>query len=64
MKRGAELRTIPNASKPMDGYELALCLIRLSEVLLNLLKHLHPSDEVMVSAMRHAEYTAFHVALR
>jgi hypothetical protein len=48
----------------MDGYELALILIRLGEVLLNLLKNIHSTDEVPIPDMWHNEYTAFHVGLR
>ena len=48
----------------MEGYELTLSLIRLGEVLLNLLKNLHSSDEVTVPDMRYAEYTTLHVGLR
>jgi hypothetical protein len=64
VKRRVELRGIPNAPKPIEGYELTLSLIRLGEVLLNLLKNLHSSDEVPVPDMRHAEYTTLHVGLR
>jgi hypothetical protein len=55
---------IPNASEAIDGYEWALSLIRLGEMLFNLLKNRHSSDEVTIPDMRHAEYTTFHVGLR